>query len=166
VKADGTSPKHTALTFSGAPVKSVDAPGITCRDGWGSVPCLMAWVSITGSACVHWGKFDVLADGSVSLYEDYAVSCLWGYQTPQLANVDTDATKLFRMTFRQEGSVGNGNRIYTFRHVADTSQAWTDQQSFAVNPWVLSPTYGAYDYQNTTGTWLTEQDIYYVVTNN
>ena len=45
--------------------------------GLGQRACVMSWVSTTGSACVHWGRFDVEADGKVTLYEDYAVDCIW-----------------------------------------------------------------------------------------
>ena len=68
------------------------------------------------------------------------------------------------MSLRQEGSVGNANRIYTFRHAADMSLGWVDQRSFVVNPWVLSPNYGTYDYSS-QGAWITEHDVYYVVAN-
>lgn len=150
IMRDGTSPNHSTTG-----IQSIDAPGIACADS-GTENCVLAWVDITGSACLHWGHGYVESDGDYVNYNDLSTECYIGYQTPYVAFQDTGTSYPYKLVLRQAT-----NSVYAFRKLSSLTAEWSDENSFVVSPWVYSPSIGTFDYY--TPQYTAELDLFYVV---
>ena len=132
INTNGTDQVHTDIRPNGQTLRVAATPSIACADNGSAYNCVIAWVSNTGNACVHWGHARVNANGSFQLFNDLATGCYSGFSTPHVTWDASEPTKPWMLTLTQEGAGVNNQRIYTFRKANTVNSPWTDQRSFAV----------------------------------